>query len=57
MYRIDQFLEKVKAFSTGSGYLLDCMMLNLCSCEFKVAYCGDPEGKLPTPPPALHYQS
>jgi hypothetical protein len=49
-----QFLAKVKATSTGK--LLDSLPRNdavveLCSGQFNVAYCRDPDRKLPTPPP------
>jgi hypothetical protein len=49
-----QFLVKVKATSTGK--LFDNLpkndaMFELCSGEFNVAYCRDPQRKLPTPSP------
>jgi hypothetical protein len=54
MYRSNQFLAKVKATSTGK--LLYCLSRNdavaeLCSGKFNMAYCRDPEWKLPTPKP------
>jgi hypothetical protein len=48
-----QFLATVKATSTG--VLLNRLprndaMADMCSGNFNVAYCCDPEVKLPTPP-------
>jgi hypothetical protein len=55
MYRIYQFLAKVKATSTGK--LLNSLPRNsavaeLCSGKFIVAYS---EWKLPTPPPPYQH--
>jgi hypothetical protein len=52
MYRSYQFLAKRKAASTGKQF--DSLPWNdavaeLCSGKFTVAYCQDPELKLPTP--------
>jgi hypothetical protein len=51
-----------KSEGTSTGKLLDSLPRNnvpaeLCSGGFKVAYCNDLEGKLPTPPPTLLFIS
>jgi hypothetical protein len=56
LQHVQKFLAKVKATTCSTGKLLDSLPRNkavveMCSSKLNVAYCFDPEGKLPTPLP------
>jgi hypothetical protein len=56
MYKSYQFLAKEKATSTSKlfdslPWLRNDMVAELCSGEYKVANCHDPNSKLPALPP------
>jgi hypothetical protein len=56
MYRSNQFLVKVKVTSTIKlldSLLRDDPVAELSSGKFSVAYCRDPELKLPAPPTTI----